>query len=290
MKILVLGVSGLIGSTIYRTLSADYCGKIYGASRSERAADMFSPKIAENLVFGHNLSNGDELADLLGSINAEVIINCVGLTKHTHAGNDPIKALTMNALLPHRLENMARMMGARLIHVSTDCVFSGQKGNYRETDRPDATDIYGKTKHLGEVTGRGVVTIRTSTIGHEHFTNYGLLEWFLSQQSCLGYRRAFFSGLPTIELARVIRDHVLENKSLAGLYHVSGPSIDKYSLLMMIAKEYGKTIQIQPDDKIFIDRTLNSVAFEKATGYVSPDWESMIKAMHKNRNEEKSIV
>jgi dTDP-4-dehydrorhamnose reductase len=290
VKILVLGVSGLIGSTIYRVLSAVYSGRVYGASRSERAVEMFSPKIAKNLVFGHNLGNADELAELIGSINAEVLINCVGLTKHIPAGNDPIKALTINALLPHRLENLARMMGARLIHVSTDCVFSGQKGNYSETDQPDATDIYGKTKHLGEVTGKGVVTIRTSTIGHEHLTKHGLLEWFLCQQSCLGFQRAFFSGLPTIELARVIRDYILENKSLTGLYHVGGPPIDKYSLLKMIAKEYGKTTEIQPDDKVFIDRTLNSEAFEKAAGYLSPDWESMIAAMHKNSSEEKSSV
>jgi len=290
MKILVLGASGMIGSAIYRTLSAVRGWTVFGASRSGRAVEMFPPEITGKLIFGHNLGNPDEMAELLGAVKAEVLVNCVGLTKHIPAGNEPVSALTMNALLPHRLQNLAQMMGARLVHVSTDCVFSGEKGNYSESDRPDATDVYGKTKHLGEVTGRGVVTLRTSTIGHEHDTKYGLLEWFLAQQSCLGYRKAFFSGLPTIEFARVVRDHVLENESLSGLYHVGAAPIDKCSLLEIIAEEYGQRIQIQPDDKVFIDRTLNSAAFQKVTGYAPPDWESLISAMHKNRIEEVSNV
>jgi dTDP-4-dehydrorhamnose reductase len=140
-------------------------------------------------------------------------------------------------------------------------------------------DFYGKSKHLGEVLGQHCLTLRTSTIGRELGTRNGLLEWFLAQRECKGYRRAIFSGLPTTEFARVVRDIVIPNENLVGLYHVGSRPIDKYSLLRLIAQVYGKEISIEPDDQVTIDRSLDSGRFKAATGYSSVDWPELIETM-----------
>jgi dTDP-4-dehydrorhamnose reductase len=171
-----------------------------------------------------------------------------------------------------------------LIHVSTDCVFAGTKGNYAEGDATDAGDVYGKSKNLGEVDYPHAVTLRTSTIGHELQSAYGLLEWFLVQQGrCKGFSRAIFSGLPNTEFARVVRDVVIPRPDLHGLYHVGAAPIGKYELLQLIAKVYGKQIDIVRDDDFSIDRSLNSARFHKATGYKPEAWPELIQAMHASR-------
>jgi dTDP-4-dehydrorhamnose reductase len=168
-----------------------------------------------------------------------------------------------------------------MIHVSTDCVFSGKKGNYREDDFCDALDLYGKSKILGEVDYPHAITLRTSTIGPELQSSYGLLNWFLSQGgSCKGYSQAIFSGLPTVVFARIIRDIVIPHVELSGLYHVAASPINKFDLLGLIAKSYQKDIEIIQDDSFKIDRSLNSEKFRRATGYDSPTWPQLIKLMH----------
>jgi dTDP-4-dehydrorhamnose reductase len=171
-----------------------------------------------------------------------------------------------------------------LVHVSTDCVFAGTRGNYVEGDIPDALDVYGRSKHLGEVDHPHVITLRTSTIGHELQSAYGLLEWFLAQQDrCKGFNRAIFSGLPNTVFAQVVRDVVIPRPELHGLYHVGGQPIGKYELLRCIAHVYGKQIDIVRDDDFVIDRSLNSSRFSKATGYVPDSWPRLIQAMHMAR-------
>jgi len=279
MKVLVLGASGMIGSTMVRVLSERNDWHVAGTVRSDTARPLFPAPIAEKLISGVELANGDNLPRLFRDAKPDVVVNCAGLTKHLPAGNDPLPALTMNAMLPHRLAELCGISGARLIHVSTDCVFSGRTGNYSETDPPDATDIYGKTKHLGEVAGPNLVTLRTSTIGHEFGTRHGLLEWFLAQTECRGYRRAIFSGLPTAVFASVVRDLVIPDGGLSGLYHVGARPIDKDSLLRLIAKTYGKNTVITPDDGVAIDRSLNAERFATATGYRPPEWPELIETM-----------
>jgi dTDP-4-dehydrorhamnose reductase len=279
MKVLVLGASGLIGSTMLRVLADNADWHIVGAIRGKGLGGL----AASSLLRGGDLANPDHLSHLFRVARPEVVVNCAGLTKHLREGNEPIPALTMNSLLPHRLVEYCDVTGARLIHISTDCVFSGKMGNYRETDHPDATDVYGKTKALGEAVGANSVTLRTSTIGHEIATSFGLLEWFLQQAQCKGYRRAIFSGLPTVEFARVVRDVVIPNRDLNGLYHVGAAPINKDSLLRLIAKVYGTTTTIVADDEVVIDRSLNSDLFAAATGYRAPDWPALINAMHKSR-------
>lgn len=282
MKVLVLGASGMIGSTMLRTLALHSSWDVIGSIRTT-AKPQLPAVTAARWVCGVDLANPDHLARLFREVHPDVVVNCAGLTKHLPSGNEPVPALTMNALLPHRLAELCGISRARLIHISTDCVFSGKKGNYREDDEPDASDVYGKTKHLGEVAGPGLVTLRTSTIGHEMGTRFGLLEWFLAQERCKGYRKAIFSGLPTVEFARVVRDLVIPDASLEGLYHVGAESIDKDALLRLIASVYRKQVEIETDDQVAINRSLDSQRFANATGYRAPGWPAMIEAMHQDR-------
>ena len=280
MKVLVLGANGMIGSTMLRILACQSGWEVFGTVRSALAAERLSLEMASRLISGVDLTNSDALIRSIRSFSPDVVVNCAGLTKHVSGGTDPLQALTMNALIPHRLAELCSVSGARLIHVSTDCVFSGNKGNYSETDFADAGDIYGKTKHLGEVVSPSSITLRTSTIGHELGTRLGLLGWFLAQSRCKGYRRAIFSGLPTVEFARVVRDVVIPNVALSGLYHVGAESIDKESLLHVIKREYGLTTEIESDDSVVIDRSLDSKKFSAETGYRAADWSTLIKEMH----------
>lgn len=281
MKILVLGASGMIGSTVLKALSESTENQVYGSIRDIGCMSYFSHSIQERILSGIDVTSSDDLVRLFEQITPDVVVNCIGLTKHKYGCENPLVSLPINSLFPHRLAHLCKLVGARMIHVSTDCVFSGSKGDYKEGDIPDAVDVYGRSKILGEVNDPNSITLRTSTIGHELFTKYGLLDWFLSQgESCKGFSRAIFSGLPTVVFAEVIRDFVIPNDKLCGLYHVAASPINKYELLGLIAKVYQKDIEIIRDDSFRIDRSLNSDRFRLATGYEPPAWPELIQLMH----------
>lgn len=281
MRVLVLGASGMIGNAMIRVISEREDWEVFGTARSEDSKRFFSPKIAERLMTEADVENHDNLVTVLGKIRPDVVINCVGLTKHLAGAENPLKAIPLNALLPHRLASLCDLAGGRLVHISTDCVFSGEKGNYTEDDPADAKDIYGKSKFLGEVNYPHAITLRTSTIGHELQTAHGLLDWFLSQKGqCKGFKRAIFSGLPSVAFAQLVRDIVIPRPDLFGLYHVAGPAVAKYDLLRLIAEAYGKSIEVVPEDQFVIDRSLNADRFRLATGYVAPEWPQLINLMH----------
>ena len=281
MKVLVIGASGMIGSTVLRVLSDKKEWQVSGTVRSRDVRRFFPSHISERILEGVDAERPELLINVLEALQPNLVINCAGLTKHKPEVEDPLVSIPINTLLPHRLAKLCKLVGARMIHVSTDCVFAGNRGNYDEEDSADAQDMYGKSKALGEVTYAHTVTLRTSTIGHEFQTKYGLLEWFLSQEDCCkGYNRAVFSGLPTVVFARVIRDFVIPNSELSGLYHVAAEPINKYDLLKLIAKVYGKQIKIEVDNELELDRSLNADRFRAATGYTAPRWEALIKAMH----------
>ena len=233
------------------------------------------------MLCGVDVLDQDALIGILERIRPDVVINCVGLIKQLADAKDPLSALPINAMLPHRLAKLCGLAGARLIHVSTDCVFSGRKGSYVETDLSDAEDLYGKSKFIGELHEvEHAITLRTSIIGHELGSNYALVDWFLSQVGPVkGYAKAIFSGLPTVELARVMRDYVIPTPGLHGLYHVSVEPIDKLSLLKLVAEVYEHKIQIIPDEQVSIDRSLDSSRFRQATGYLPPAWPELVKMM-----------
>jgi dTDP-4-dehydrorhamnose reductase len=283
MKILVLGASGMIGSAIFRVLDDADNLDVYGSIRSKELKRFFKDDQRGRLVICNNVLDQVQLVRLLSETKPDVVINCIGLTKHHKEADDILLAVPLNTMLPHRLADLCKATGARLIHISTDCIFSGSRGDYLEGDHSDAADVYGKSKYLGEVVDYPhAITLRTSTIGHELQSSYGLLEWFLSQKgSCTGFNKAIFSGLPNTVFAEVIRDHIIQRSQLHGLYHVGGLPIGKYDLLKLIAAEYGKDIDIQCDDKFSINRSLNSDLFSAATGYRPPSWPELIQSMHK---------
>lgn len=281
MNILILGASGMLGNAMMRILSEKSDWQVYGTIRSEGVKRFFSSEIADQLISGVDVEHYDSLVQAFIKVRPSVVINCIGLIKQLADADDPLQALPINALLPHRLARLCELSGARLVHMSTDCVFSGNKGNYRESYPSDAGDLYGRSKFLGEVDYPHAVTLRTSIIGHEFQGTNGLIGWFMSQQgSCKGYTRAIFSGLPTVVLAQIIRDIVIPRSDLSGVYHVAAKPISKYDLLNLVAKVYGKQIDIEPDDKLVIDRSLNADRFEEATGYVAPDWPELLRLMH----------
>lgn len=281
MRILILGASGMLGNAMMRVLSEKTDWQVYGTVRSESAKRLFQPGIAAHLIAGVDVEQQDSLLRAFIRARPDVVINCVGLIKQLADAEDPLQAIPINALLPHRLARMCELAGARLVHMSTDCVFAGDKGNYRESDPSDAKDLYGRSKYLGEVAYPHAVTLRTSIIGHELQSAHGLVGWFLSQQGrCNGYTRAIFSGLPTVVLAQVVRDVVIPNAALSGVYHVAAKPISKYDLLKLIAAVYGKKIEIEPSEQLVIDRSLDAGRFREVTGYVAPEWSKLIETMY----------
>ena len=281
MKVLILGAGGMLGNAVIRMMCDKQHLEVFGTIRSNNVPKIFSTEITKKIITGFDVTYRDSLVKLFADIKPDVVINCVGLVKQLAEVDDPLIALPINAILPHQLANLCRLTEARLVHISTDCVFSGTKGNYKETDTSDATDLYGKSKYIGEVNYAHAITLRTSIIGHELQSAHGLIDWFLAQQgSCKGFNQAVFSGLPTTVLAAIIRDIVLPKPELSGVYHVAAKPISKYDLLSLVAKVYGKAIDIIPDDQLVIDRSLNADRFKSATGYEAPSWEELIRTMH----------
>lgn len=263
-----------------RVLSEKTHWQVYGTVRAGSAKRFFREDIANKLLPGVDVEDQDALMQVFIRVRPDIVINCIGLIKQLDNAEDPLQAIPINSLLPHRLARLCELSGARMIHMSTDCVFAGTQGNYRESDPSDAGDLYGKTKFLGEVAYSHTVTLRTSIIGHELQSAHGLVGWFLGQGvTCRGYTRAIFSGLPTVVLAGIIRDIVIPDTALAGVYHVAAKPIAKFDLLKLIAEVYGKTIDIVADDGLAIDRSLDATRFQAATGYVAPEWPDLIKLM-----------
>lgn len=280
MRVLVLGASGMLGNAMLRVLAESDAFEAWGTARSTGVLRHFSSSLAERIVTGIDVENVDALTALLAKVRPAAVINCIGLVKQLAQADDPLSALPINALLPHRLARLCGLAGARVVHISTDCVFNGRKGGYRESDPSDAEDLYGRSKFLGEVAYPHTITLRTSIIGHELASAHGLVDWFLAQEGLVkGYRQAIFSGLPTVELARMVRDVVLPRPELSGLYHVASQPIAKYDLLHLVREAYGKTIEIEPDDRVAIDRSLNADRFHVATGYVAAPWTELIVRM-----------
>jgi dTDP-4-dehydrorhamnose reductase len=278
---MVLGASGMLGNAMVRVLTENPSWQVYGTLRSEGAKRFFEDAVADRLISGIDVEHPDSLVQAFNQVRPDVVINCIGLVKQLAEADDPLQAVPINTLLPHRLARLCELAGARLIHISTDCVFSGNRGAYRETDFPDANDLYGRSKYLGEVDYPHAITLRTSIIGHELQSAHGLINWFLAQdKQCKGYTRAIFSGLPTVVLAQIIRDMVIPRPELHGAYHVAAEPIAKYDLLNLVARVYGKQIDIVPDDQLVIDRSLNAARFRDATGYIAPAWPQLIETMH----------
>lgn len=284
LKVLVLGATGMLGNAVLRYFATQSRFNVVGSARSHANAQRLPAQLHNRVTCNVNVENFDSLTQLFAVTKPDAVINCVGLVKQLAQAADPLEAIPINSLLPHRLARLCAATGARFVHISTDCVFSGSKGMYLEEDAPDAVDLYGRSKFLGEVNYPHAVTLRTSIIGHELDSAHGLVDWFLSQEAGVrGFTRAVFSGVPTVELARIVHDYVLPNRELRGLFHVSAKPISKYELLRLVDRIYQKKIDIAPEDKLVIDRSLDSTRFQEATGYQAPDWPELVEAMHRFR-------
>ena len=280
IKLLVLGSSGLLGSSLLRYFSTQSNIEVYGTARSFRSICNMPPNVREHVTLGIDLDNIGQHFKFIADMRPDVILNCTGIVKQAANADDPLSAISINALLPHRLARISADIGARLIHFSTDCVFSGSRGNYLEVDSPDPSDLYGRSKLLGEIDYGNVITLRTSMIGHELSGSRSLVSWFMSQKVRVrGFRRAIFSGLPTVEIGRVLKQFVLPNTKLKGLYHLSANPINKFDLLSLVAQTYGKSIEVIPDDTLLVDRSLDSSRFRALTGYTPKSWPDLVLAM-----------
>ncbi|MXO60555.1 sugar nucleotide-binding protein [Altererythrobacter salegens] len=268
----------MIGFGLWSYFRASGVHEAVASARSTRDAAAFR-RFGDGLLYisGHLATDG-EIDALFAATSPDVVVNCAGVTFHTEQGMDPLVAIPANAVLPHRLHAAARRIGARLIHITTDCVYKGDRGHYSEGDEPDAPGLYGRSKVLGEIADADdALTIRTSTVGFELSSARGLLGWFLAQQGKLkGFTRAYFSGLATPELGRAIERYVLTDQSLCGLYHVAGPKISKFELLTLFKEAFGSTVEIVSDDELAIDRSLDGSKFSSKTGYAAPSWEDMV--------------
>ena len=278
MKILVFGVTGMLGHKLYQVLgqSFDTVGTIRGPYNGIARYGFFQ---TSQIASGVDASDFSSVKKVIDETKPEVVVNCVGIVKSLVDKAGMASTISLNSLLPHQLYQVCQPKGIRLIHISTDCVFSGKTGNYKEDDTSDAEDVYGKTKFLGEVSGANALTIRTSIIGRELASANGLVEWFASNRSgkVQGYANAIFSGFPTLHLSRIIADIIQNQKGLEGLYHVGSEPISKFDLLILINKDMGFNITIEKYPGYRIDRSLDSTKFRRETGFAPPSWEKMIE-------------
>jgi dTDP-4-dehydrorhamnose reductase len=279
MKILVLGGSGMLGHRLWLELSKQH--EVWVTVRSSESSLPALPGVDRSHIRPNvDMLDFDNVIRAFASIRPELVINCVGLVKQHPMSNDPLSVIELNARLPHRLSLVCRTGGIRLIHISTDCVFSGRTGNYTESSISDAEDLYGKSKALGEVSYRHTLTVRTSIIGRELRTRLGLTEWFLSQKGTVkGFTNAIFSGFTTQAFARVLLDYVIPRADLNGVWQVSSDAISKYDLLCLMKASYHRDIEIIPDGAFMCDRSLDSKRFKTETGFVPPSWPAMIQEM-----------
>ena len=279
-KVLILGGSGMLGHKLWQTLAPRFDARVTfrGAASRYARTGLFDPARS---IGGVSAQDFDSLARAFAAARPEAVVNCIGVVKQDPAAKDPLTSIAVNALFPHRLAQLCRAAGARLIHLSTDCVFSGRRGDYTERDAPDAEDLYGRTKLLGEVDYENCLTLRTSMIGRELAGSHGLVEWFLAQRGgrVRGFRRAVFSGFTTGALADIIAWLIAEHTGLRGVWNVAAAPINKFDLLTLVKQVYGLEVEIEPDEAFVCDRSLDGGRLRAETGFAPPAWPEMIERM-----------
>lgn len=280
MRILVFGSTGMLGHKLIQRLSKS--AEVWGTVRNNSEPLAHFDLLPSTRVISQvDSMNEASVRSALVTARPDIVINAVGIVKQLPTSKDVILTLQVNSIFPHLLSQLGEEYGYRLITISTDCVFDGVKGNYSENDKPNADDLYGKSKHLGEVIADRALTLRTSIIGREIGTAHSLVEWFLSNEggAVRGYTNAIYSGFPTIVLADIIKDLIFKFPELHGLYHVSSEPIDKYSLLSLLKKNFGLNIKVEPFEDFRIDRSLDSSKFRSITGFAPQPWEQMLRTM-----------
>ncbi len=292
MKILIFGTTGMLGHTLFNYLGQNNSDlNTFGLVRDESDFRLFTKRQAKKLISAKFDICYEDIRNIIEKVEPNLVLNCIGLIKQDNKSKSFIDSISINSLLPHIFSKVCDDKKIRLIHFSTDCVFSGTKGNYSEKDTPDCNDVYGLTKLLGEVNNPNHLTLRTSIIGHEIKKSLGLLEWFLNEKNEIkGFSNAIFSGLTTLEIAKFVKNFIIPETKISGIYHLSSKPISKYNLLKMINDLYNVNHKITKFDEIIIDRSLNSNQLRKVTGYSPPEWDQMIREMKEwNKNYEKLL-
>ena len=280
MRVLIFGATGMLGHKLYQRLGGEF--EVFGTIRSDFApVEKFGIFDKRSIIEGVDVTDTGSICRALETAKPNCVINAVGVIKQLPQASDVIHACSINSIFPHQLAGFSTEFGFRLITISTDCVFDGKKGNYTEDDLPNARDVYGLTKLLGEVAGTDALTIRTSMIGRELGSKHSLVEWFLGcgGESVKGYVNAIYSGFPTIVLTQIIGDIINHHRELRGLYHVSSEPINKFDLLSLVNERYSADINIEPFPDCVIDRSLDSSKFRAATGFKPAAWDDMIEEM-----------
>jgi len=281
MKILILGANGMLGHKLLQKLSADH--EVRGTVREAVENTVKIPGVScKQLIGAVGAADLSAIGEVMDMTAPDAVLNCIGVVKQIDAAQDAITSISINALLPHQLANLCEQARVRLIHFSTDCVFSGRAGPYCENDQPDPADLYGRSKLLGEVDRPGCLTIRSSIVGRELRRGTGLLEWFISQrgEEVRGYQQALYTGLTTEAMADVVQMILERQPDLSGVWQVSGETIDKCSLLGIVNRVFDLGIRIVPDETFHCDRRLDSTRFRTKTGWNPPSWQAMVEAMH----------
>ncbi len=281
MRVLVIGGDGMLGHQLFHGLGRSHDVRVTLRRPLPEYASL-ALFTDDNAYSGIDVRCPDSVAGVLADFRPEVVCNAVGIVKQRPAAAEAVASIEVNALFPHRLAAMAADIGARVVQISTDCVFSGRRGAYTEDDLPDPVDLYGRTKLLGELDGEHCVTLRTSIIGLELHGRQGLVEWALAQRGPVrGFRGAIFSGLTTIELTRVCDALITQHPDLHGLWHVASDPISKYDLLVALYASVGRAdVEVSPDDSFRCDRSLVADRFNRATRYRSPTWDTMLGELH----------
>jgi dTDP-4-dehydrorhamnose reductase len=281
MRVLIIGATGMLGYSLFQNLSNAEHLDVYGTVRSIKGKEKFFCGCEEQLLKGIDVNNFSTIDIVIEKIKPDIVINCIGLIKQHSISKQHVEAIAINSLLPHQLASLCDEYGCKLIHFSTDCIFDGAKGAYNESDTPDARDLYGRSKCLGEVDYSPHLTLRTSILGHELDSSVSLVDWFLSQENNInGFSKAIFSGLPTCVIARLLIEKILPASDLSGLYQLSVEPIDKFSLLNLIANKYNKKIKIIESTELQIDRSVNSDRLRSVLDLEIPSWKALISEMH----------
>ena len=284
MRILVLGGSGMLGHKLVQCLarSHDVTATLRGDPAAWRTQAAYDPVFGgARLVGGVHAEDPDSVVRAFADARPEVALNCLGITKQKPEATAAVPAIFVNALFPHRLAELCRATGARLVHFSSDCVFSGRKGMYSENDVPDPEDLYGRTKLVGEVEGPGCLTLRTSIIGRELAPGASLLEWFRTQRgrTAKGFTRAIYSGFTTVSVAELVAWLLEQQPDLHGVWHVASEPIDKFELLRRVNNALGWGVTLTKDDGLVCDRSLDASRFLARTGWRVPTWDEMIRGL-----------
>ena len=270
----------MIGNCLFKYLSLKKKYQVYGFVRNKMILNHENRLIDKKKFIEVQILGNNNFKKVIQDLNPEVIINCAGIVKQNPLINNIPLTIELNSLFPHNLNLICKELNCRLIQLSTDCVFSGRKGNYKENDYADANDLYGRSKFMGEISDKNCLTIRTSFIGHELKNKWGLLSWFISQEKKVnGFKNSIYSGLTTLEIAKIIYKFVLPNKEINGLYHIASKPIDKFSLLEIINEIYQKDITIKKDYSLINDKSLDFSKFREVTGYEPIEWAYALKEL-----------